>query len=133
MEAYEIKEKLDELMAELIKADKDEANSFVGSLIDDLKPQQIIDLSSNTLDHFLDGLNSDDIASYMHDEVMDLSDDGIENLFLTAGYNSVVPHDELIEMCYKDFDIIIHRIDTQRALEMLSTIEESYHFSYRVA
>jgi len=67
----------------------------------------------------------------MYDQVMNLTDTGVENLLMTVDQNSAVPHDELIEMCYRDFNNIIHRIDTERALDMLSTLEDSYHATYR--
>jgi len=106
-------------------------DDLIGDFISKLTPKEILEYRKESLDNFLTDIESNDIASYMYDEVMNLNDAGVENLLMTVDQNSAVPHDELIEMCYRDFDDIVHSIDTERALDMLSTLENSYHAAYR--
>jgi len=107
------------------------SDEIIIDILNSLTPKEILDYRKESLDDFLTDLDSNDIASYMYYEVMNLTDIGVENLLMAVDQNSAVPHDELIEMCYRDFDNIIHRIDTKRALKMLSILEDSYHAAYK--
>jgi len=124
MKIDNIENKTNNLMTDLVKIGIDD---LIGDFISKLTPKEILDYRKESLDDFLKGIDSDEIAGYMYNEVMDLNDAGVENLLMTVDQNSAIPHDEFIEMCYRDFDNIIYRIDTERTLDMLSTLEGSYH------